>query len=103
MVVASTIIASGISMAQGISKPAIRTRPSPTYPTGPITITDDLDLNSASQRDLMRLLDVDAAQAKQIIEGRPYKQTSELVSRKIIPASIYEKIKDKVTVKGTAK
>jgi len=34
--------------------------------------------------------------AQKIIAGRPYQKKQELVSRKIIPAPVFEKIKDRI-------
>ena len=34
-----------------------------------------------------------------IIKGRPYKTTLELVSKKVLTQGIYDKIKDKITIK----
>jgi competence protein ComEA len=57
---------------------------------------DKLDLNTAKEEDLIKLPGIAEARAKAIIKNRPYKAKDELVERKIIPASVYDKIKDRV-------
>jgi competence protein ComEA len=58
-----------------------------------------IDLNSASEDDLTGLPGIGKHEAKRIIAGRPYKDKHELVSKKIMTASTYEKLKDDVSVK----
>jgi len=61
-----------------------------------------VDLNSASAADLRALPGVTDAEAAKIVQGRPYKEPGDLVSKKILPESVFGKIKDRVTV-GHAK
>jgi competence protein ComEA len=63
-----------------------------------------LDLNSASRDELMKLKGIGEARADAIIKGRPYKAKNELVDRKIVPENVYKDIKDHVIAKqATAK
>lgn len=58
-----------------------------------------LDINSASFKDLKSLPGIGDVYAKKIIAGRPYKAKSDLVSKGILPQSIYNKIKDMIVAK----
>jgi DNA uptake protein ComE-like DNA-binding protein len=58
-----------------------------------------VDLNSSSEEDLTGLPGIGKHEAKRIISGRPYKDKHELVSKKILSAASYEKLKDDVSVK----
>jgi len=55
-----------------------------------------VDLNSASKTQLIGLPGIGEAYAQKIIDGRPYRQKSDLVRRNIISEKTYELIADRV-------
>lgn len=61
-------------------------------------ITSLVNINTASAKELDTLPGIGPVYAQKIIEQRPYSTTEELVSKKIIPNSTYEKIKDRISV-----
>jgi competence protein ComEA len=56
------------------------------------------NINKASLSELDALWGVGQKRAEDIIKNRPYGSIEELLSKKIIPANVYEKIKDEITV-----
>lgn len=56
-----------------------------------------LDLNRASKDELKSLPGIGEAFAKRIMDNRPYKDKRELKRRNVLPPSVYDKVKDRVT------
>ncbi len=57
-----------------------------------------IDINSASGGELEKLPGIGGVRAQAITDGRPYGDIKELVERKILPASVFEKIKEQISV-----
>jgi len=57
-----------------------------------------VNINTASQSELEKLVGIGPVYAQKIIEQRPYSNLEELVSKKIIPQKTYEKIKNEISV-----
>ena len=58
-----------------------------------------LDLNTATKDQLRSLPGMTAEVADRVIAGRPYNEPGELVTRRIMPKTEYDKIADRVTAK----
>jgi DNA uptake protein ComE-like DNA-binding protein len=58
-----------------------------------------VDINSASEQELLSLPDVGRDRAKAIIDGRPYKNIDELLTRGIVPKNEYDEINDRITAR----
>lgn len=57
-----------------------------------------ININTATASELDGLWGIGEKRAADIINNRPYQTTEELVSRKVIPQSIFEKIKNNITI-----
>ena len=55
-----------------------------------------IDINSASSAELDSLPGIGPVMAQKIIDGRPYRAKTDLITRKIIPQSTYDKIKGQI-------
>jgi competence protein ComEA len=65
---------------------------------GSDSIGGQININTASSSELDSLWGVGEKRAADIVVGRPYQSAEELLERKILPANVYERIKDQVSV-----
>ena len=63
------------------------------------SMADKLDINTATLDQLKELPGIGDAYSQKIVAGRPYRAKNELVQKKIIPQSVYDKIKDMIVAK----
>ncbi len=69
-----------------------------------VSNSEKLDINTASKEQLEALPGIGPKYSQKIIDGRPYRSKAELVSKHIVPRSVYEKIRGDVVAHraGTA-
>lgn len=80
------------------AKPASTGNPlSPTEPIKPNRVF--IDINHATLKELKAIPGIGDVYGKKIIAGRPYANKSQLVSRKIIDAGLYETIQGMIIAK----
>ena len=76
----------------------IKSTTATTFGSGVVAATTTVNLNAATSAELEALPGIGPVTAGKIINGRPYSAIEELLTRKIVGKSVYEKIKDKVSV-----
>jgi DNA uptake protein ComE-like DNA-binding protein len=73
--------------------------PPKPQPKAPPAKKEPLDINSASADELKAVKGIGAAVAKKIVENRPYRTKDELVEKKVVSKSTYDKIRDQIVAK----
>ncbi len=67
--------------------------------TSGAAVARTVDINSASEQELMSLPDIGPDRARQIVGSRPYTRTEELVERKLIPKNVFDEINDRLVAR----
>ena len=71
--------------------------------TAPAAKMEMIDINSATEAELKAIPGIGDEYSKKIIAGRPFSNKSQLLSKKIIPKPVYDKIKDMIIAKQAKK
>src|SRR4051794_16674033 len=100
--VISSLAVAGVVAAGPAIFGAQTTKRAPSTTSSQKTAAMLVDINSASKADLAALPGVGDAYSDKIIAGRPYKAKSDLVNKKILPSTTYDKIKSLVVAKQPA-
>ena len=88
------IAAIAVAFGQGAATAPAKSQTSKTQPAAEL-----IDINTASAEELQRIVGVGPAFADKIVKGRPYRAKNELLTKKILPAATYNKIKDQIIAK----
>ena len=103
--ISAALLFSGLSVAAEqkapAAKPAVEKKAEPA--PAKAAAEEPLDINTASEEQLKKIPGIGDEYSKKIVAGRPYVKKDQLKSRKIIPAALYDKIKDKIIAKQTKK
>lgn len=62
-----------------------------------------IDINSATEAELKAVPGIGEAYAAKIIAGRPYANKAQLKSRKVLPGTVYEQVKEMIIAKNPKK
>jgi competence protein ComEA len=74
----------------------------PRTPVKPINEPKIVDINTATEADIVAV-GIDRAVAKRIVEGRPYRNKRDLVTKQLLTKEQYEKLKDSIVAKQPKK
>lgn len=99
LVAAALIASAGLAFAQAPAKDAKKSAAPAKEAPAPAKKTEPLDINHASKKQLMELPGIGEARADAIIKNRPYRGKNDLVDKKLVPANVYNDIKDRIIAK----
>ena len=63
--------------------------------------TPTININEASQQEIMQALGLDAELAERIVEQRPYPSKIDLLGCMVVPEEIYNSIKHRISYKAS--
>jgi len=68
----------------------------PSKPSAATVPAGKIDINTATADQLKAFPGIGEAYSKRIIDGRPYANKNQLVSKGVLPSATYNKIKDQI-------
>jgi len=70
----------------------------PSFSSNSSDILSKININTATIPELDTLWGIGEATARKIVAGRPYQKIEDLVNKSVITTSVFERIKDRITV-----
>lgn len=102
--IAALTLSAALGFAAEPAKPAAKPAAAKTEAAKPAAAKQELiDINSASDAQLKSIPGLGDAYIAKIVVNRPYANKTQLVSKKVLPESVYEKIKDRIIAKQVKK
>jgi DNA uptake protein ComE-like DNA-binding protein len=92
-------LVTAVSLSAAQVKEMKKTSPTPVNSKAP---ANAIDINSATETDLVSI-GIDRAVAKKIVDSRPYRNKRDLVTKQLLTADQYDKLKDKIVARRTKK
>lgn len=86
------VMASGLALASPSAGASDAQATKPAASKSAPAAAAKLDINAASKADLANLPGIGDVYSQKIVDGRPYKSKAELLSKKILPKGVYDKI-----------
>ena len=108
LTIAAPVLAQPASTSSNTASPTTTAPAMPALPKTPdamqrntaaVPNTDLLDVNTASAAQLKALPGVSDSDSAKIIQGRPYSDKNQLLSKKVVSEATYDKIKDHIVAR----
>ena len=108
LTIAAPVLAQTAPTTPNAASPTATTPAMPASPKAPestprstaaLPNTDLVDINTATAVQLKALPGLSDSDSAKIIQGRPYSDKSQLVSKKVVPEATYDRIKDHIVAR----
>ena len=108
LTIAAPVLAQPASTTPNAASPTATAPAMPGSPKAPDTMsrstaampnTDLVDINTATATQLKALPGVSESDSAKIVQSRPYSDKSQLVSKKVVSETTYDKIKDHIVAR----